>query len=432
MKKTIFLALAAGLLMAGAPARAHDVKDPVCRMTVDSDTTRWKHRLGNKSFYFCARACLDKFTAEPAKYEKLAALLEKGDLHEYTVELTTSPNPVAGKPVELAFAVKYKESGKLVPELELIHERLFHLVMVTEDLRWFEHQHPERGADGIFRKTWTFPVPGEYLLYADFTPADGDNQVIPLPLTIGGGTGKSVPLVPDRKLAKQVGDYRIELKVHGAPLRMERQAVLTYTIRDRQGRPVRDMQPFIGAMGHLLAISEGGKEVVHTHSVHPTQEDGMEADAIRVTPAMATESGPSFSFKLTLPTGGLYKVWAQFLHRNRVITVPFTFHVQDLWVKSAPAPKQALSCPVMKNPIHDTASAPRLKVNRKPVLFCCAGCEDQVKNDPAKYLKSPLKDPVTGEAFRVTAATPRLERDGELFLFSSPQTRDAFRQEGAR
>jgi hypothetical protein len=53
---------------------------------------------------------------------------------------------------------------------------------------------------------------------------------------------------------------------------------------------------------------------------------------LQVTPAMATEKGPAFSFKLTLPTTGLYKTWAQFLHhRNRVLTVPFTFHVDEIW-----------------------------------------------------------------------------------------------------
>ncbi len=325
MRRIAALTILAALTAAPAlvrPALAHDVKDPVCRMTVDSDTTKWTHKLGNKSFYFCAQACRDKFAAAPEKYEKLAAQLEKGDLHEYTVDLTTVPEqPAAGQPVRLEFAVRYKEDGKLVPEFELIHERLFHLIMVTEDLRWFEHQHPVRGEDGVFRKTWTFPTPGKYTLYADFTPADGDNQVVPLPLTVGGGPGRSVPLSPDRRMAKHVGDYRVDLQVRGGPLRMEKGAVLTYTLRDRQGRPLRDMQPFIGATGHLLAISQDGKEVVHTHAVHGSREAPTEAGAIHVTPEMATEAGPSFSFKLTVPTGGLYKTWAQFMHRNRVITV---------------------------------------------------------------------------------------------------------------
>lgn len=104
------------------------------------------------------------------------------------------------------------------------------------------------------------------------------------------------------------------------------------------------MQPFIGAAGHLIAISQDGKEVVHTHAIHAPADGAGKLDAhgdgqLRVTPAMATETGPNFSFKLTLPTSGLYKTWAQFMHDNRVITVPFTFRVADLWESASTRPR---------------------------------------------------------------------------------------------
>jgi YHS domain-containing protein/plastocyanin len=325
------------LVLPALPVQAHDVKDPVCRMTVDSDTAKFKHRLGNKTFYFCSKQCQDRFAAAPEKYEKLAAALEKQDLHDYTVELTTSPDPVAGKPVELTLAIRYADTKEPVKEFEVVHERLLHLIMTSEDMAWFEHQHPVRGEDGLFRLTWTFPRPGNYRLYADFTPADGDNQVKPLSLTVGGGTPEARPFLPDRKRAKQVGDLRFALKVTGEPLRMEKPALLTYTVTDRRGRPVRDMQPFIGAMGHLLAISRDGKEMIHTHVLQSATQS-MAGETLRVTPAMVTERGPVFTFKLTLPSGGLYKTWAQFQRGGRVYTVPFTFRVHDLWDKADVAP----------------------------------------------------------------------------------------------
>jgi YHS domain-containing protein len=325
--------LGAVALLSGVPAHAHDVKDPVCRMTVDSDTTRFKHKLGNKSFYFCSKQCETSFIKTPEKYEKLAAQLETQDLHEYTVDFSTSQPALAGKPVAMTLAVRYADTKKLVPEFERIHERWMHLLMVSEDLSWFEHQHPVRGKDGIFRLTWRFPRPGRYRVYADFTPADGDNQVKPLPLTVAGGPGKIVPLRADRVLTKTIGDYQVELRVQPDALRMEQAALLTYTIRDRNGRPVRTMQPFIGAPGHLIAISQDGREVVHTHAINGSGQPMGGHGGIHVTPAMATETGPAFSFKLTTPTGGLYKTWAQFMHDNRVLTVPFTFQVADLWEK---------------------------------------------------------------------------------------------------
>src|SRR5262245_5204870 len=69
-----------------------------------------------------------------------------------------------------------------------------------------------------------------------------------------------------------------------------------------------------------------------------------------------------------------------------------------------------LTCPVMKGVIADPANAPRLVVNNEPVLFCCGGCSDPLKKEPARYLTKPLKDPVTGKPFTVTKQTPQLER----------------------
>lgn len=359
MRKTpLFLCgIAVGVALLGGPASAHDVKDPVCRMTVDSDTTKYQHKLGSKTFYFCSKKCETSFVKTPEKYEKLAAQLEKESGRDYTVDLTTTPQePMAGQPVQMAFAIRYADNKTLVPSFEVIHERFLHLLMVREDLAWFEHQHPEQGKDGIFRLTWRFPTPGRYTLYADFTPADGDNQIKPLPLTVGGGSPETLPLKPDTQRVKQIGDYRIELRVQPEPLRMEKAAVLTYTVRDRQGRPIRDMQPFIGAPGHLIAISQDGKEVVHTHAIHGTTLRPDEAGAVHVTPVMATEKGPAFSFKLTTPTAGLYKTWAQFMHANRVLTVPFTFKVEELWADVASGPPTRRRAP---GPGAASATAPR-------------------------------------------------------------------------
>lgn len=329
------------------PAQAHDVKDPVCRMTVDSDTARYRHKLGNRTFYFCSKQCQGNFSRSPEKYEKLAAQLEKQDLHSYTATVVTSEPVTAGRPVTMDFQISYADSKKPVTEFEVIHERLVHLLMTTEDMSWFEHQHPVRTGDGRFRLTWTFPRPGKHRLYLDFTPADGDNQVLPLSLTVGGGAETTRALTPDVKRAKQIGDLRFELKIQGEPFRMEKPLLITYVIRDNRGRAVRDLQPFIGAMGHLLAISQDGKEVIHTHSLQTVSQPAMrgEREPFRVTPAMVTDTGPAQSFKLTVPTGGLYKTWAQFARHGKVYTVPFTFLVQDLWAKSTAldraAPKPA-------------------------------------------------------------------------------------------
>ncbi len=108
---------------------------------------------------------------------------------------------------------------------------------------------------------------------------------------------------------------------------------MTYRFTDLKGAPVTDMQPFIGAMGHMIALRDDATHCVHVHVLHGVAPGSYSAsmlpimqasDPVKVTPDMVTLTGPEFSFKLTLPTPGTYRVWAQFMRHNRVITVPYT------------------------------------------------------------------------------------------------------------
>ncbi len=349
-RAALSLLFSGAVLLALAPAaEAHDVKDPVCRMAVDSDTTPFKHKIGAKTFYFCSATCKKKFTAAPTKYAKLAAELEKSAGNTYGATVRTALPATAGNPVVLNIRVLNQSTKKTVRDFELTHEKKMHFLLVSEDMTWFSHEHPDLGADGVFRLRTTFPRPGRYHLYADCTPADGDNQILPMSFTVDG-EGKAIvaasaarPLIPDTTLTRRVGDLSVSVAVQPKTLRREQAAILTYTIRDSAGRPVRDFEPYLGAMGHLMAIRQDGKEIVHTHALHAVAPGAniSEEGGLRLTSAMSTSKGPAFSFKITPPTSGLYRVWAQFQRRGEVLTVPFTFRVADIWDDPAPATKKA-------------------------------------------------------------------------------------------
>ena len=45
-------------------------KDPVCNMTVDEKTAKFKSDFGGKTYYFCSSQCKSNFDKNPAKYIK--------------------------------------------------------------------------------------------------------------------------------------------------------------------------------------------------------------------------------------------------------------------------------------------------------------------------------------------------------------------------
>lgn len=345
MARALLISLLLLLSLLTLPSVAHDAKDPVCRMSTDTDTTPYQEIVGGKTYYFCSAGCLSRFEKAPAAYLTLAQRLRTGR-NTYGLTLETPRRAVAGQPTALIFSIHELPSGRRVREFETVHEKPLHLLLVSADFRWFEHQHPALGSDGRFRLTWTFPRAGRYLLFTDCTPADGDNQILRATLAIGG-PGKRFALHPalpqtkkvNRGLGAVVGETRVTLRCLPKALRANRQLTLTYTLTGRAGRPRTDFQPILGVMGHLIALREDGKTIVHTHALQGVQAGSYGAamlamrqagqpEVVPITADMVTAHGPCFSFKLTLPKPGRYKLWAQFQRRNQWLTVPFTLEIE--------------------------------------------------------------------------------------------------------
>jgi hypothetical protein len=77
----------------------------------------------------------------------------------------------------------------------------------------------------------------------------------------------------------------------------------------REGRPVEDLEPYLGALGHLVALREGDLAFLH---VHPETENG---------------SGPRIAFRAAFPSQGRYRLFLQFAHAGAVQTAAFTVEV---------------------------------------------------------------------------------------------------------
>lgn len=242
------------------------------------------------------------------------------------IEEGTPGPPRAGAPVTLRFRVA-SPSGEPVTDFEVVHEKRLHLLMVSNDLAWFSHEHPELQADGSFLLSTTFPHAGEFTLYNDFTPPRVGMQVVPVGVTVVGDTGATnatgatgvepavapTPLASSRVRTRTVDGYGVTLS---AP--PELTSLITQELRfriEREGRPVTDLEPFLGTLGHLIVISEDRSHFVHSHPL--AASEGAEPS----TP------GPTVLFSLLFPAPGRYKAWAQFQHEGRVLTADFVLEV---------------------------------------------------------------------------------------------------------
>jgi len=222
-----------------------------------------------------------------------------------------APKIEAGKEVTLRFKLAAPDGGT-VKDLEVVHEKLIHLLMVSADLAWFGHEHPEAAADGSFTLRTTFPHGGSYTLFHDFTSKRDGMQVVPVELAVAGEAPAPVALAPDADGARVVEGCTVKL-VAPAPLRSLFNLSLKVRV-EQDGQPVTDLEPFLGALGHLIVISEDRRRFVHSHP-------------LGAPPKVGKPAGPEVTFGALFPAPGRYKAWVQLQRKGRVLTAPFVFDV---------------------------------------------------------------------------------------------------------
>ena len=218
----------------------------------------------------------------------------------YTLRL--SPTQMErGQARELRFAIE-DASGAPVIEFDELHERRMHLIVVRRDGTGFRHLHPEMDAAG----TWSVPIEfdqaGVYRAFADFS-VGGEQETLAGDVFVSGGDFEARPFPAPRHIAETDG-YEVRLDA-GDPVAGEPDS-LSFAV-SRGGRPVDDLDPYLGAKGHLVALREGDLAFLH---VHP--EEGHEGSADEI------------SFEATFPTSGRYRLYLQFKHEGVVRTAEFT------------------------------------------------------------------------------------------------------------
>jgi hypothetical protein len=148
--------------------------------------------------------------------------------------------------------------------------------------------------------------PGVYRVFADFTPADrADGLTLGTDLSVAG-TYRPRHLPPVSRTA-EVDGYTVTLDGELTP---GQESELTLSV-SRDGRPVTDLQPYLEAYGHLVALRDGDLAYLHVHP-HGSPGDG------------STAPGPDVTFSAAVPSEGAYRLFLDFRHGDEVRTAEFT------------------------------------------------------------------------------------------------------------
>ncbi|MFD2445036.1 hypothetical protein ACFSO7_13785 [Bacillus sp. CGMCC 1.16607] len=192
------------------------------------------------------------------------------------------------------------KSGNPVDDLKINHEKVFHLILVDEQLQKYYHVHPERTAKGEFAIKNSLPD-GYYKAFIDIKPNNFTYEVEPVSFVVGTPTSESHghELVPDTTFSKTVDGEKVTLNV--STFKANTNVKLSFELDQK------NLTPYLGAMGHVVILDEYGKKFLHVHPANDTE--------------------PLFETKFDKP--GIYKIWAEFQQNGRVRAFPFVIEVTE-------------------------------------------------------------------------------------------------------
>lgn len=258
-------------------------------------------------------------TLEPVK-----AAVEANKSEYFTAFVATPAQLEAGKPALLSFTPKIRGNESAAVPLDLVHEKKMHLILVSDDLSWFDHIHPEYAASGNYeikvlgkeasfthgrgKDETRFDAGGKYWAFTDYKPSGALNQVNKTELTVAGTPAKPV-VFSQEKMSATVDGFALAIEAGhgGAGLVSGSQQHLPVSI-SRAGKPVDPgvFENYLGEKAHLVMVEVDTKEFVHTH---PAVENGK------------------LDIHTTFSKPGTYRGWLQFQTEGKVHTADFVLKV---------------------------------------------------------------------------------------------------------
>ena len=293
-----------------------------------TDSTQTVSSDSHQHSYRCPMNCeKGKTYSEPGKCPVCGMALEHFDGKDnglsYKMDFKSDPTELeAGKPATLSFVPRVigKESESVA--LDLQHEKKIHLIIVSEDLSYFEHIHPEYQSDGSYqvkvlpkgqayrdgagKDETRFENGGNYFLFADYLPTGGAHQVEKVAFKVNG-TPKVPVAYKIEKLSGSSGNYSLKLGVTGDKFITGAQLHMTGTVmKDGKQVDANSLENYLGAKAHMVVISLNEKEYLH---VHPDVAEGK------------------LDLHTTFKNPGIYRGWIQFQAEGKIHTTDFTLNV---------------------------------------------------------------------------------------------------------
>lgn len=227
----------------------------------------------------------------------------------YFMQFAANPATIEpNKEATLSFTPKKKNAENEQVALDIEHEKKIHLILVSDDLSWFDHIHPEYNADGSYTVKTKFPFGGKFKAFADYKPTGGSHVVDKVEVDVAG-KAPAAKSYSANKLTGTSGNYSFSMAPVGGKLVTGTGMHIEGVVK-KGGKEIdaNTLGNYLGAKAHIVVISVNEKEYLH---VHPEVANGK------------------FDIHTTFDKPGVYRGWVQFNADNKLHTIDFTMNVTN-------------------------------------------------------------------------------------------------------
>jgi hypothetical protein len=227
-------------------------------------------------------------------------------------KLTIPKKITPNQPIVLAIDIEDK-AGKIAINFDNFQEKQMHLIVVSDDLSYFNHIHPSYKGNGRFEVNPSFPQPGSYTIFSDYKPFGQNEQVSVEKLSIPG----SVPLPKELEKfsnTKILPGIKVNLKFSESTIKAGKEVTLMFDLNESvKNQAIKNLQPYLGEKAHLIVVKSSSPltafDYIHVHALKDTPNGQVH-------------------FKTVFPQLGTYKLWLQFNRNGKINTADFWVNVE--------------------------------------------------------------------------------------------------------
>ncbi len=239
--------------------------------------------------------------------------------------------------------------SEVLKNLRPDHGHLMHLFLVRlPGWDYFCHLHPETDPKGFFSQSLPNLPSGRYQMFSDVVTDTGLaitmvgqidlSELSGAPLRGDDSTAAAPPnpVTTGKQEVRALLDGRMKWERDPGPLRARTALRLRFQVEDREGKPVLDLEPYMGMAGHLIVLRSDGNVFAHVHPAGSVAMASLELAEKSLASAamqdMASMHQQPLSSEVAFPYGfpqpGDYRLFVQIKRMNQVQTAIFDAHVE--------------------------------------------------------------------------------------------------------